>query len=105
MIGRRVGNDFGGNFEESSGSEADNSGWWLTAVEVPLFEGRHVTNPVADFPGSGVQVPVATKLDRGVVAFAILFGKHAARDKKIFVRKLVPFIEDRIRGSEPMGRE
>ena len=87
-----MGNDFGGNFEENSGSKVDNSGWWLTAVEVPLFEERHVTNPVA------------TKLDRGVVAFAMLFRKHATKDKKIFVRKLAPFIEDRIRGSEPMRR-
>jgi hypothetical protein len=105
MIGRKKGNDLGGGFEEDSGSEVVNTGWWLAPVEMPLFDGRHVPNPVVAFPESGVQVPAAIKLDRGVVAIAIFFRKHAAGDRTRFVRKLVPFIEDRIRDPKPMRRE
>ena len=82
MTGREKGNDRGGGFEEDSGSEVVNTGWWLAPVEMPLFDGRHVPstvpNPVPAFPGSGVQVSAAIKLDRGVVAIAIFFRKHAA---------------------------
>lgn len=105
MTGIKNGNDRGGGFEEDSGSEVVNTGWWLAPVEMPLFDGRHAPNPVAAFPESGVQVPAAIKLDRGVVAIAIFFRKHAAGDRTIFARKLVPFIEDRIRDPKPMRRE
>jgi hypothetical protein len=74
VTGRRMGNDFGGGFEEDSGSDADNTGWRPTPVEEPLFEGRRVANPVVGFPGSGVQVPAAAiGLDGGVIAFAIFY--------------------------------
>jgi hypothetical protein len=95
-----MGNDVGG-FEEPSGAEADNMGWWLTPVEVPLFEGRQVADPVVGLPGSRVQVPAATEPDE----FAISIKKRAARDSEVFVRKLVPIIDRRQNPGKPMRRE
>lgn len=92
MTGKRTDNDVvGGGFENASGgTEADNTGWWLTPVEEPLFEGRRVTDPVVGFPGTGVQVPAAI----GLEGLAISIKKRAAtRENEIFVRKLVPIID------------
>jgi hypothetical protein len=66
-------------------SGTNNTGWpWLGPVETSLFEDRHVTNPVVDFPWSGVQVPAAIELDRVMVGFAIcqINARVGTRQKK-----------------------
>jgi hypothetical protein len=48
MMGRRMGEDGDGDFEEDSGSGIIITGW-LRPVETSLFEGRYVANPVVGF--------------------------------------------------------
>jgi hypothetical protein len=85
VIGREMGTDVGGGFEEDPGSEADNTGWWPTPAEVPLFERRH------GFPGSGVQVPAATtELAGGVVAFAIFYRATRHQRQRNMRQKVRP---------------